>query len=99
MKVPWFPLATLTANLILGSVAQAQSGAGTENGLTAFIQMLLPLLFLFLAIPLVLRRQRNTTAEYMKRGYSHMEKMEGMLAEILALLKEKQRLSDEADLT
>lgn len=73
--------------LILTSEVLAQTSEAPESGWSSILGYLVPLLFFWLFFMLILRKQKNATAEYMKRGYQHMDRMEELTAEIVTLLK------------
>ncbi len=80
-------LSVVGISLFSSSEVFAQASEATESGWTGIVGYLVFLVIFALFFKLISRKQQNATAEYMKRGYRHMDRMEEMTAELVTLLK------------
>jgi hypothetical protein len=80
-------LSVVGISLLSSSEVFAQASEVTESGGTGIVGYLVFLVIFALFFKIISRKQQNATAEYMKRGYKHMDRMEELTAELVTLLK------------
>jgi steroid 5-alpha reductase family enzyme len=80
-------LSVVSISLLSSSEVFAQGSEATESGWTGIVGYIVFLVIFALFFKLISRKQQNAAAEYMKRGYKHMDRMEELTAELVTLLK------------
>jgi hypothetical protein len=80
-------LSVVGISLFSSSKSFAEASEVAESGGTGMVGYIVFLMIFALFFKLISRKQQNATAEYMKRGYKHIDRMEELTEELVTLLK------------